>query len=294
MPYKKNYKKNYRKKNTNYLSKTTNTNSMYRRQVPRTLQIATRRNKSQVLRFVTNQTYQLNPGGLVGGMENCFLTIRANSIYNIMRQNGSLNSNGTWIPQDNGEYGPLLNPNATGWSEWTHRYQNFTVLGSKISATFEPTGVGEAGSKQVPSTFYLILSGADGIIGTGTEMALINKFPYTKRASVIPGQQYNSTSQMSNQGVRLSMNYSTKRFEGVRDVKDNNQLTGEFNGHQPSETSFFYVGLRNTIPSSATADRMPQGLVRIKVEYIVSLSEPTETNQVQMPAMPTPGFFGGN
>ena len=279
MPYKRSYrKKPYQKKKFN---RTSNTNSMYRRSVPRTLQIATRRNKSQVLRFVTNQTYQVNPGGTVGGMQNTFLCIRANSIYDIMKQNGGLDPAGTWIPQDPGEYGPTMNPNATGWSEWTHRYQNFTVLGSKISATYEPIGV-EDGTAQVPSTFYIALSGSDNIMSTGSEMSLINKFPYCRRASICPGQQYNSTHQGSNQGVRLSMTYSTKKFEGVRDVKDNNQLTGEFSGHQPSETSFFYVGIRNTIPSGSASHRMPDGLMRVKVEYIVSLSEPTETNNVQL------------
>lgn len=276
MPYKR---RNPKKKTSKFLKKKP-TYTMYRASVPRTLQIATRRNKNQVLRFVTNQTYQVNPGGTVGGMENTFLTIRANSIYDIMKQNGSLNPGGTWIPQDSAEYGPFQTPNATGWSEWTHRYQNFTVLGSKISVTFEPYGV-DAGYAQVPTTLYIAKSGGDNIVSTGSEMSLINKFPYCVRASLMPGSQYNSSAQQSNQGVRLSMTYSTKKFEGVKDVKDNNQLTGEFSGHQPGETSFFYVGLRNTIPSGATNDRMPKGIMRIKVEYITSLSEPTESNQVQ-------------
>lgn len=276
MPYRKrNFKKRTNKK---FTKKPTYT--MYRSAVPRTLQIATRRNKSQVLRFVTNQTYQVNPGGTVGGMENTFLTIRANSIYDIMKQNGSLNPGGTWIPQDSAEYGPLQSPNAAGWTEWTHRYQNFTVLGSKISVTFEPYGV-EAGFEQVPTTLYIVKSGGDAILSTGSEMSLINKFPYCVRASLMPGSQYNSSAQSSNQGCRLSMTYSAKKFEGVKDVKDNNQLQGHFTGHQPGETSFFYVGLRNTIPSGSANDRMPKGIMRIKVEYITSLSEPTESNQVQ-------------
>jgi len=182
----------------------------------------------------------VKPGGLVGGMENVFLTFRANSIYNIMRQNGGLNSNGTWIPQDSAEYGPTLAPNAEGWGEWTHRYRNFVVLGSRIQATFEPYAIDES-RDAVPTTFYLNLNGSDNVFGTGTQMAAINKLPYTKRASIIPGQHLAESTFNGNQGVRLHMTYSAKKFEGVEDVKDNRQLSGEFSGQQTEESSFFTV-----------------------------------------------------
>ncbi len=263
--------------------------SNYRNSTPLTIQIATRRNKSQILRFVTNQTYKVKPGGTVGGMENTWLAFRANSIYDIMYHNGVMNSNGTWTSQDSAEYGPAVNPNATGWAEWTHRYQHFTVLGAKITATFEPIGVSD-GETQVPTTMYIGVAGEPNLMNAGTEMSAINKFPYFNRGSLVPGRQYSSTSQMSGQGVRLVKTYSAKKFEGVKDVADNDQLRGSFDGHQPEERSYFYVGIRNTIPSGAAADRMPEGLMRIKVEYITKLTEPTESNQVQAqqggPALP--------
>ena len=42
------------------------TNRLYRNLVPRTLQIATRRNFNQRLKFVVNQTYQYDPGTIAG------------------------------------------------------------------------------------------------------------------------------------------------------------------------------------------------------------------------------------
>ena len=94
-------------------SKVGNTNKLYHPSVPRTLQIATRRHKSQMLRFVKNMTFGVQPQQF---SENIFLTIRANSIYNILQQNGSQNQGGTWNAQNALDYGTgQLVVNAEGW-----------------------------------------------------------------------------------------------------------------------------------------------------------------------------------
>lgn len=298
MPAGKRYR--LKKKNNLYMRKKKyfrpigSTNKLYRNSIPRTLQIATRRNLKQTLKFVSNQTYQVNPGGVVGGMQNTYLRIRANSIFDIMHENGSVQPTGTFISQDPANYGPTVSPiNAEGWNDWNSRYYHFTVIGSRIQATFEPTGIPpqNPGHTPVPTTFYINLSGSNTQLAVGSNMSVINKLPYTKRASIIP-QKSTITANSSNgyAGVRLHMNYSTKKFEGVTDVDDNDQLRGNFDGNYPAEGSYYTVGLRNTIPSTAATDVMPAGIMRLKIEYIVKLTEPTNTNQVQENA--STGFFG--
>ncbi|AXQ66000.1 MAG: putative capsid protein [Cressdnaviricota sp.] len=265
-------------------------NSLYKNQVPRTLQIATRRNTKQVLKFVSNQTYKVVPGGAVGGMQNTFLRIRANSIYDIMQENGGLQPAGTFIPQDSVAYGPSVSPvNAEGFADWTGRYFHYTVLGSRIQATFEPTGEMSPTSTKVtqPTTFYINLAGGVTQIGVGTEMSAINKLPYTKRAQLMPVSTSSAASGLissrnSPQGARLFMSYSTKKFEGVKDVADNDQFKGKLTTPVlPAEASYYTVGLRNTIPDGAASHSMTSGILRIKVEYITLLTEPTSTNRVQ-------------
>lgn len=270
-------------------------NKLYRNPNPRTLQIATRRNTKQMLRFVSNQTYKVNPGGSVGGMENVFLKFRANSIYDINvgnSGNGALNANLTWIPQDASKYGPSQPiVNAEGWDDWNTRYAHFQVLGSKIQMTYEPIGIDGANVAQA-CTAYINLAGNTSQIGTGTEMSQINELPYTKRASMVPAQTNSqggglvSNSTWSNNGVRLFHFYSTKSFEGVNDVTDNEQLKGNMLSAPavPQEGSFFTIGLRNTIPSSTPSNRMLNGILRVKIEYITLLTEPTSTNRVQATA----------
>jgi hypothetical protein len=251
------------------------TNSLYRNPNPRTLQIATRRNTKQVLRFVSNQCYKVIPGGNVGGMENVFLKFRANSIYDINvgnSGNGALNANGTWDPQDAAVYGPSQPIiNAEGFEDWKDRYSHFTVLGSKIQVTYEPIGI-DGANVAVPCTAYINLAGNTSQIATGTEMSVINKLPYTKRASMVPAQTN------SQQGGLVSS--STWNNQG------NDQLKGDMLASPavPIEGSFFTVGLRNTIPSGTASDRMLNGILRVKIEYITLLTEPTSTNKVQEPA----------
>jgi len=233
----------------------------------------------------------IKPGGTVGGMENVFLNFKANSIFNLLDLTG--NAAGTFVPQDPSLYGPAVNTNADGYAEWETRYNKFTVLGSRIQCTYEPTKV-IVGKEAVPATFYITkMSGQQiGQMTSGKEMAFINKLPYTKRASIVPSHEssvltYKASGYQGVGGVRLDMNYSAKKFNGIRDVSDNEQLSGEFSGGQPDQLDHFVVGIRNTIPSGAALDRMPEGILRVKLQYIVKLSNPTLTNQVQA----QPGVF---
>lgn len=296
MPRRKMYKNQKNQnpaKRSKYFAPQGSTNKLYRNSIPRTLQIATRRNTKQVLRFVSNQCFDVTPGGSVGGVENVFLKFRANSIYDINvgnTGNGALNAPSTWAAQDPSVYGPSqATINAEGFSDWQDRYSHFTVLGSKIQVTYEPYGISSGSNNAVPATVYVNLAGNTSQISTGTEMSEINKLPYTKRASIVPSKTHSTSSGLisssfrGNGGVRLFHYYSTKSFEGVTNVNDNEQLRGAMLASPgvPDEGSFFTVGLRNTIPTTAPADRMPRGILRVKIEYITLLTEPTSTNRVQ-------------
>lgn len=280
MPYRKlnrKLKRNNRQRNKRQFSKVGNTNSLYHPRVPRTLQVATRRNNSQMLRFVKNMTFGVNPQAL---SENIFLTIRANSLNNIMVNGGGQNQPGTWTAQDPLDYGAAVaNVNADGWDEWKDRFQHFTVLGSKIQVTYEPINVQyepNGAPKFIPGTLYINLSGVNGAIDPLTACKDVIKKPYTKRAQIMQSSDAG--------GKRLYSFYSAKKFEGVSDVLDNSNLRGRLGtGAPPSENSFFNVGIVPTINSAlggAVTQYLPGGVMRIKLEYIAKLTEPTLTNEV--------------
>lgn len=253
------------------------TNKLYHPAIPRTLQIATRRTNSQMLRFVKNMTFGIAPQPLA---ENIFLTIRANSINNILVNNGSQNQPGTWNAQDNLDYGSgVAVVNADGWGDWNERFQHFTVMGSKCQVTYEPIDVqyGPTGApKFIPTTLYINLAGVNGAIDPLTACKDVIKKPYTKRAQILQSSAAG--------GKRLYSFYSAKKFEGVSDVLDNSNLRGRLGtGAPPSENSFYNIGLVPTISNAlggAVTQTVPGGILRVKMEYIVKLTEPTLTNEV--------------
>lgn len=256
---------------------------MYRPLVPRTIQIATRRNHSQTLRFVKNMVFDYNPG-TVAGTETNGMTIRANSIADIIADTyGTPNV----FTAQSSSYAPGSTVNADGWDEWDSRYQHFCVTGSKLSATFEPYGTGE--DQGQPGMLALKLSGVNGVISASTDAAQINILPYVSK-----GHVFGACNQ--NRGTRLFKHYSAKKFEGVKDVRDAQQLRGRFVGQseqaQPAERSFFEVALCKLNPN--VGQQMPKGILTIKVEYIVQLLEPTESNEVQEPAAPAGAGTGGS
>lgn len=247
----------------------------YRSRIPRTLQIATRRPTSISLKFVKNLIYKVNPGGADGTNENTYLTIRANSIYNILQQDGGIQSAGTWTPQDD-LYAPGNVVNAEGWDDWRLRFQHYTVLGSRISATYAPMNDSNDAREVNEAVFYLTKSGAVGTVNGLTQAKNINKLPYTRKAAIKAGETG------IGKGGSISMNYSAKRFEGLNSVIDNATMKGQFenpfaNAAQPLERSYFNVGICSTIPNSVLP---PKGILKIQISYIVKLTEPTSTNQV--------------
>lgn len=264
--------------------------SAYRKAVPRTLQIATKRNTNMKLKFVVNQTYILDPSvsGFAAG--SCaFLCYRANSIFH--SQVPVSTNAGLWASQDPTKYNNLssaaINQNADGWNEWTERFQHYCVTGSRIQATFEPAGSG------VPTIMSVHLSGVGGAVQATTTSARINSLPYVRKASIV-SQGITIPNQA---GARMGMNYSARKFEGITDPDDNSNLRGRFansllvpptTGTSPFEQSYFYVNFTPIDP--ATTGAMPKGVVRVKLEYIVHLKEPTESNQIQL--MTQTGDFG--
>ncbi len=269
------------------------TNNLYRNRIPRTLQIATRRPMQTTLRFVKNLTYSVNPGGSSQTplQENAFLTIRANSIYDILFKDGGQNQPGTWKAQD-GSYAPGTPANADGYAEWSARFNQFTVLGSKIQATFEPLQQ-VADSVKDPATMYVVLSSGTGAVTTSAQTinSIVN-LPYSSRVQIL--QQ--GTNKSGGQGGRVYSFYSPKKFEGIKDPMSSSILRGHFGNDQgaaaqPSEQSFYNLGLQHTMPPAITGStqRTPGGIFRVKVEYVVRLTEPTTSNQVSQEA--NSGFF---
>lgn len=258
----------------------------FRTSVPRTIQIATKRNMNQTLKFVVNQTWVVDPTSQAAGLT-AVLSYRANSIFNSHMSTSVTATAGLFKSQDptkysnNGSLTPVISQNADGFDTWSDRYQHFTVTGSRMTYTYEPMAAG------APAIFCSHMSGVSGAVNANTTAARLNELPYVKRHSVVP--QALLAGGISGPGIRGSMNYSARRFEGIKDPEDNSNLRGRFAnslvtppvvGATPSEQTFFYLAIAPIDPSATTV--VSGGVLRVKIEYVVKLKEPTESNQIQV------------
>ncbi|AXQ65681.1 MAG: putative capsid protein [Circoviridae sp.] len=280
MPYK------YRKKKVGRRAKKV-PKSNYRPTIPRTIQIATKRNTNMMLKFTLNQTWLVDPSKLANPNDTLVFSYRANSIFQSHMPTLSSATQAAAISQDpslysmNGQATPVISQSAEGFDTWSSRFQHFTVSGSKITYTFEPYSTG------APAILCSHLSGVSGAIQASTSAVRLNGLPYTTRHSIVP--QSVTSGIFASTGCRGSRTYSAKKFEGVVDPVDNSNLRGRFanslltppvTGANPNEQSFFYLAIAPIDPSTTIATG--QGVLRVKIEYIVHLREPTESNQVQL------------
>ena len=258
----------------------------FRTSVPRTIQIATKRNMNQTLKFVVNQTWVVDPTSQAAGLT-AVLSYRANSIFNSHMPTSVAATAGLFKSQDptkysnNGSLTPVISQSADGFDTWSDRYQHFTVTGSRMTYTYEPMNAG------APAVFCSHMSGVSGAVNANTTAARLNELPYVKRHSVVP--QALLAGGISGPGIRGSVNYSARRFEGIKDPEDNSNLRGRFAnslvtppvvGATPSEQTFFYLAIAPIDPSATTV--VSGGVLRVKIEYVVKLKEPTESNQIQV------------
>ena len=260
-----------------------NTNNFYHPTVPRTLQIATRRPTTAVLRFVKNYTIKVTPSltSAPAQAKNTFISFRANSIVDVVKDYGEASGVGTDFRfQDiNTDFVATPLQNAEGVLDWQERFSEFVVLGSKISLTYDSL----PGAVMVPSTLYVQLTGSSGNVTSSTEMATINKYPYVSRARILNGGTVTQNN-TSRPGARLASFYSTKKFEGVTNPSDNDQLRGHFtnsvatpaNNGVPEEQSFYNIGICPTFPHSPPVQGLndspsPPGILTVRIEYITKL-----------------------
>lgn len=301
----KRYSRTMKKRNarSKLMKRNVNRNrNLYRTKVPRTLQLATHRPTRATLKFVKNMTFMIKPGGTggTGTRANTAFSIRANSIDDLFGQaggtviNGYANNaiNAGWVTGQDISYSPgavipTVPVQADGYENWTQRFQHYVVSGSKISVTYEPISASDQVSQE-PATLYCCLNGSENKINHTTEMDDIVKFPYLKRSQILVGNtKAGPGAQSIGQGGRVDNFYSARRFQNVKDPLDNSNLRGRFDsapgtydGAPPSEASYFYFGLCNTMPNQSL--NAPNGIMRVKVEYITKLIEPTSTNQISM------------
>lgn len=202
----------------------------------RTVQLRSGISKSQIVRLRYIDVIELDP---VAGVPYSHV-FSANSIYD---------------PNTSGVgHQPL------GHDEWQQFYSHATVLGSKIKATFLPTTNTVATGNSIVS----VKLQADSV--ALTEFYGTLEQPETKWRTVGLSNAEN--------GATLYHKFSAKKFFGVKNVSDADNLRGTFGGN-PADQAYFHITIQG-IDSAINPD--PVKCV-VSIEYICLLTEPKKLLQ---------------
>lgn len=140
-------------------------------------------------------------------------------------------------------------------------YNHATVLGSKISCVFS------LGNPSVVNAQNNIICGIS---------LLDNPTVQTNPSLVREQGGYCTWTMITNQMAprRKTLKYSAKKFHGVKDVKDNQQLSHPYNNN-PEEGAFFHIW---ACPPASNVDAQ-NVLVQVVIEYIALMQEPNTFGQ---------------
>lgn len=140
-------------------------------------------------------------------------------------------------------------------------YNHSTVVGSKITCVFS---LGNPSIINAQNNIICGISLLDSVTAQTNPSLVREQGGYCKWTMI--------TNQMAPR--KRSMKYSAKRFHGVKDVKDNQQLSHDSSSN-PEEGAFFHIW---ACPPAYNVDAS-NVLVQVIVEYIALLQEPNTFGQ---------------
>lgn len=197
--------------------------------------------KSTVKKFRYVQDISIDPVG-AGVMQS--YVFRANSLYDPDYESVIVGHQ----PYGFDQYVPTL-------------YNHATVLGSKITCVFS---LGNPALYNAQNNIICGLSLKDSSIKQ-TNSELVREQGGYSTWTMISNAEAPKTK---------SLKYSAKKFHGVRDVKDNQQLQCSGNNN-PEEQAFFHIW---ACPPASNVDSS-NVLVQVIIEYIALLQEPNTFSQ---------------
>lgn len=143
-----------------------------------------------------------------------------------------------------------------GFDQWMAFYNHFTVIGSQLVAAFiQPS------STAIPNIVGIKLQDSSTV-----ETNLLDQIGDPRCHWDVSNTVSNSTSV-----VKMQCNYSAKKFHGVKDVLDNDDLQGD-TGASPTEAAYYVVWAGPPDQASDSATVYITGYI----EYLAILQEPKD------------------
>lgn len=168
-------------------------------------------------------------------------------------------------------------PNCRDGANLFNQYAECAVVGAKITLVATPI----TNTQQVQLGYLYAVKHSQPTTGLGIDSTInsINKLPYRKMAKLQGVGQQTSTNVGT--GAKLVITHSPKKFNNVKDLRDNPQMMNKTGSNlaasKPAEADFLTVGC---IPSLNGLDKQVTDFcLQIRIEQKLLWTEPLENLQ---------------
>lgn len=268
-------KTSYKKKNNN--RKRAKRGRKGRKRYPTIPQFRNLAPNSLMLRDTFQSQIKLVPLGTVAGMSGLphVALFKCSSGYDIFKPVNSSRESWLQLSGTIGNLQSLINTNAAPRRLYSHYY----VMGSKITATFQPTSNiqtnPEENNVQVACGITRDALWPTASAAAGTSLHEITQARNSASRQMIGNSNYGKV------GNRAKMwaSYSPKDILGITDTTDNDELKVSVVDGDATENTYFYVYLNGLNKATALdPTQIPNYLINVKIDYLLKFVEPLDNH----------------
>lgn len=176
-------------------------------------------------------------------------------------------------------------PGVADGPETIVKYAKGCVVGTKVVLVATPVET-DTGSRIQPGLFYAVKhSQTSSGIQLSADVNKINSMPFRQAKQISANRPYQTLGTTGYQASRITVNHSPKKFNNVKDLRDNHEFFfsgGTSNLSVPSEGDYLTIGcvpLLNSVPvtpGQPTTAQVTNFRLDIRVEQTILWTEPLE------------------
>lgn len=257
--------------------------------------------KSVVKKLIMYNTAEIR-NQLIGGVQNSqHMTLYLNSLWPLQSDLYARQGTNTWnwnqaftvhvdadpVGSGTSYSGVFTNPESVGL-----QYQNFCILGTKVTLTATPIEFANAIGGSPTGLFSVVQTQPNNLTNT-TNINDIYTLPYAQVRKIEGGTMTTGALNGNTKSASIVLKYSPKRYNNIVDLKDNKEFKGHINvggtqGKHPSEVDRITFGLVNLMVNPTVPNVCCPVMLQMKIETTCLFTEPFSSNN-QNPAIPA-GF----
>lgn len=174
-------------------------------------------------------------------------------------------------------------------------YQTNCIVGGKCTLQATPLFISNSGSSAPTALFSKVSTQPNQLAETVTIDDLY-ALPYVDMRKVTGGAS-DAGPLTNNKSARIVVKYSPKRYNNIKDLRDNFQFFSHTNaitgaGTHPSEGDYLTFGVVNMMSNPTVAQKCVPIMLELKYEVTVLFTEPIN-GENQFPALPAANAHAG-